>query len=247
MSWTTPPYFSSRPFPQPGNSDSLSINEAVKNAINFSNTYKVPVFMGEFGVSTSALSQSRCNYVDSISINARTYSMPWYYWDVITNTDAFGFVSNNGTAPITCFASSLKLGTQNICSKVVSSTNDIGIGTLWESLSCVNDGDTISFAPNISGDTIFLKDKPVFINKNVVLKNNNNSRVYITTKTNDALFSVAINKNVVFENLELLGVVNQSILNNGQVTLKNSDVNMPINKFFLNKGKVNIEGVVKIK
>jgi len=110
MSWTSPPYFGARTFPQAG--EVAAINNLMAAVADWSDNYNVPVSLGEFGCSSAADAQSRCNWINTLmsAINANGFS--YFYWDAISPSDGFGFF-NNGIVDqahvVPCFASALGL------------------------------------------------------------------------------------------------------------------------------------------
>lgn len=53
------------------------------------------------------------------------------------------------------------------CSLVVTNTNDAGVGSLRKAINCAENGDTITFAPTVIGQTIVLTSGPIEINKTI--------------------------------------------------------------------------------
>jgi endoglucanase len=110
MSWTSPAYLPARTFPQAG--EVAAINQVFSNVRAWANSNQVPVFLGEFGASTAADAASRCNWVAALKNATDANSFPYFYWDAISPTDAFGFfgggvVSQSNAIP--CFAATLGL------------------------------------------------------------------------------------------------------------------------------------------
>jgi aryl-phospho-beta-D-glucosidase BglC (GH1 family) len=239
MSWTSPPNFPAKVFPE-ANSSQFDIFNHINNVSAWSQQYKVPVMMGEFGVSVTADATSRCNYVDSIAVNTRKHTMPWYYWDVITMTDAFGFY--NGVTMISCFANSLKLSTSNICPSMVSAKSDIGETSLRAAVLCSYSGQVLQFSSSLANDTIKLVDKPIFLHHNLIMQNANTSKVKISSSSNMPIFKINQGVTLTLENFEILGQVNDLFINAGTLILKNCTVKsasgIPINNF----GNVIIQG-----
>jgi endoglucanase len=246
LSFTSPPNFASRTFPQPGNPDSNTVKINIDLAASWSRNFNVPVMLGEFGVSSNADAVSRCRYVDSVAINTAKHSMPWYYWDAISQTDAFGFMSTTGTGSVVCFDNALKLDLANGCSKMVSNNQDAGISSLREQLVCAKDGDTIYFHSTLSGQTIQLKDKPIYINKNIFLKNNGAQRISILSLNLNGLIYIQNGKVLTTENINLFNAIETSIENNGKMILKDCDIKTNNSEFKITKGLIEIIGNVRI-
>ncbi len=110
MSWTSPPYLPARTFPLSGELDELNnLFTAVKNWATY---WQIPVNMGEFGVTTSADSISRCNWVQAVMNAVNLHGFSYFYWDAISPTDAFGFYAGgniNEPYCIPCFKMALGL------------------------------------------------------------------------------------------------------------------------------------------
>jgi len=221
MSWTDPPYMPAVPFPQ-GN-DVANLTNVISAADTYSGYYQVPVMLGEFGCSTSANPQSRCNYIEVIGSVTREYDMPWYYWDVISPSDAFGFLDANGN-PIPCFAEALRLGEYNTCARLVTTTAHQGPGSLREQLACAFPGDTITFDASLAGDTIKVENLPLFIHQNVVLLNSSVNRVFIDNPEGLELINIAPGVIMRIQNLGLIARDESAIINNGIIYLENAEV-----------------------
>ncbi len=112
MSWTSPSYFPARTFPQAG--EVAAINNLMAAISDWSDNYNVPVSLGEFGCSSAADAQSRCNWISTMmsAINANGFS--YFYWDAISASDGFGFFTNgiiDQAHVVPCFASAMGLST----------------------------------------------------------------------------------------------------------------------------------------
>ncbi|MFK7936199.1 MAG: glycoside hydrolase family 5 protein, partial [Saprospiraceae bacterium] len=110
MSWTTPSNFAARTFPQ-GN-EIADINRTFADIAAWSTNWDVPVWMGEFGVSSSADATSRCNWIETMESAAQANEIISFYWDAISSNDAFGFFNNGVVSEATtvpCFAQEMEL------------------------------------------------------------------------------------------------------------------------------------------
>jgi endoglucanase len=248
MSWTTPPYLAPRVFPLPGSGDSLNLVNNIHLAKIWADTSGVPVMVGELGCSTAAVATSRCNWINTISNAMKVNGLGWYYWDAISLSDAFGFFNTSNNTMTTCFASSLKLGSFNTCTKLVTNDLDKGIGSLRDQLSCVVNGDTISFAPSLSGDTIKLYTAPIALNKNVFLRNTSANPVYITSSFNHPLIIVPAGITSKIEAIQLLGREEKVIDNKGVFTIKNGAVQSASGMLFKQQtGNLIFDGTSQIR
>jgi endoglucanase len=112
MSWTSPPNFPPRTFPQAG--EVAAINTLFANVKAWSTNYSVPVSLGEYGCSTSADATSRCNWIQTLASAYNAQNFSHFYWDAISPTDAFGFYSGGVISQptvIPCFSTALGLYT----------------------------------------------------------------------------------------------------------------------------------------
>jgi hypothetical protein len=108
------------------------------------------------------------------------------------------------------------------CCKQVFVTDNSGVGSLRNALSCVSNGDTIRFAPFLDGKMITLING-ITIDKNVFVKCENPNP--ITLKTNDTAATVTVaNNNVELENIKVSGGsynTGRVLVNNGNLTCNN--------------------------
>jgi endoglucanase len=110
MSWTSTPYLPARTFPL--NNELNDLRTQFRAVKSWGAYYGVPVYMGEFGVGTSADATSRCNWVNHITHLADSLAIPWAYWDTKNYNDAFGFYPNSlmtEANAIPCFKSAMGL------------------------------------------------------------------------------------------------------------------------------------------
>jgi len=110
MSWTTPAYFAQRAFPQTG--EIADINQLFAAVKAWGDHYNVPVNLGEFGCSTEADDDSRCNWIEVLGNAIETNGFSNFYWDAISPSDAFGFFNDgiiDEAHTIPCFAEALDL------------------------------------------------------------------------------------------------------------------------------------------
>jgi len=102
------------PFPT-RSSDQSNMIQNFKDINYWSQTNKVPVFMGEFGVSFYADPQSRCTWISLVGDLANHFHIPWAYWDILHSYESFGFILDH--VPLEernmteCFLRALHLGT----------------------------------------------------------------------------------------------------------------------------------------
>ncbi len=114
MSWTQPPYFPARTFPQ--GDEAGQIRDLFRSVRAWSDIFDVPVFLGEYGAAVSADAESRCNYIVLLAQLADSLEFPHIYWDVFQPSDGFGFVEGGVLSPdavAPCFAAALGLDWQS--------------------------------------------------------------------------------------------------------------------------------------
>ncbi|MBN8685315.1 MAG: cellulase family glycosylhydrolase [Chitinophagales bacterium] len=83
------------------------IQDVFQSVKDWSDTYDVPVFLGEFGASTHADANSRCNWMAAISQAITQQNFPYMYWDPKYWPDGFGFFKSSTLHPdsaVTCIS-----------------------------------------------------------------------------------------------------------------------------------------------
>ncbi|NUO02060.1 MAG: cellulase family glycosylhydrolase, partial [Saprospiraceae bacterium] len=110
MSWTSPAFFPPRAFPQTG--EIAAINQIFAAVKAWGDNYEVPVNLGEFGCSTEADADSRCNWITALMNAINANELSYFYWDAISPSDAFGFFNDgiiDEAHAIPCFAEAMGL------------------------------------------------------------------------------------------------------------------------------------------
>lgn len=110
MSWTQPPNFPARNFPIGTDVEDMSLE--FRSVAAWSIYYNIPVFLGEFGVGTSANLSSKCAWIEEIANLADSIGVSHFYWDVFRWDSAFGFFQNGVlelNQVIPCFAEAMDL------------------------------------------------------------------------------------------------------------------------------------------
>jgi endoglucanase len=125
MSWTSPTYFPARAFPL-GN-EKNEIRALFTTTKSWANLYGVPIYMGEFGVGSTADATSRCNWIDFMTHVSDSLSIPWAYWDAKNYNDAFGFYPNGISQAnvIPCFSTAMGLYNVTMATNEVLNVNAI--------------------------------------------------------------------------------------------------------------------------
>lgn len=110
FSWTDPPYFPARTFPQTG--EVAAIQDLFFDLKAWSDAYDVPVTLGEFGVSNQADASSRCTWIQTLTTAAATQGFPTFYWDAWSTSEGFGFFTDgiiDQAHVIPCFSTAMGL------------------------------------------------------------------------------------------------------------------------------------------
>jgi len=238
MNWTDPPEFPAIEFPL-GN-DSINLVSLIKQVNDWSEFYGQPAMLGEFGVSNEASDLSRCNYISTIAKEFWKYGMPWYYWDVFSTSDGFGFT--DGVTMPDCFADELRIGNGNQCDLIVSNITNNGIGSLREQINCAMDGDTISFDLSLSLDTLRLQHSPIIIDKNITIFNNLNTDIIYQSNDMQSFLLIDQNKTVNINGIDFSDFPNPTLQNIGTLRLDNCTINYETSDFKLNTGGLYIIG-----
>jgi hypothetical protein len=143
MSWTSPPNFPPRTFPQAG--EVADINNLFASVKAWSVNYSVPVSLGEYGCSTAADATSRCNWIQTLANAYNAQGFSHFYWDAISPTDAFGFYAGGVISQATvipCFKNALGL----------YASAPVELETL--TLKCQNRAVFLEWVANASSDAI---------------------------------------------------------------------------------------------
>jgi hypothetical protein len=141
------------------------------------------------------------------------------------------------------------------CLKEVDLIDDVGEGSFRDAVGCATQGDTIRFAPELAGQTIFLDSERILVDKNLVIINEFLPRVNIQSNTIGAI-EIAPGANVKIQNLNIISGIDgipAAILNHGELTLQNAMINrnsnLPVNfdQLILNNGQLELMGNIEIK
>lgn len=140
------------------------------------------------------------------------------------------------------------------CVMEVDLIDDIGEGSFRNAVGCATQGDTIRFAPEMAGQTIFLDSERIMVDKNLVILNEFLPRVNIQSNTIGAI-EIAPGANVKIQNLNIISGIDgipAAILNHGDLTLQNAMINrnpnLPMNfdQLILNNGQLELMGNIVI-
>jgi hypothetical protein len=105
---------------------------------------------------------------------------------------------------------------------LVTNTDDDGPGSLRYALDCALPGDTIAFATELAGDTIFLEDS-IRIGKHVSIVNTHAQRITVSAANQLHLFHITGTGVVHLEQLNLvagLAEIGRGLLNEGTLVLR---------------------------
>ena len=136
---------------------------------------------------------------------------------------------------------------------LVTNLLDEGLGSLRHCILCALAGSTISFIPEITGDTINIVNGNLEIAKNLIISNDNFSEIRLNSSMNDCIFKIALQANVTLNNLALItnstNTINGKAIQN-QGILKLSNINFLDNAgsgiTIYNRGSLTIENGVSI-
>ena len=114
FSWTSPPYPSGTPFPNPSSFYEQFLYTGLERIIHWKDTFDMPLFLGEFGVSEHADAESRCRWMQLITHTTDSMQIPWFYWDWRWDFSMFNshIVSEDSIIP--CFKYALHLYSDTI-------------------------------------------------------------------------------------------------------------------------------------
>jgi len=131
----------------------------------------------------------------------------------------------------------------------VSNKKEHGKGSLIYAVECALLTDTITFESTIAGDTIYIGNAMININKNLHFINTNPSKVYFKGDAS-VMLKILQNNQCSFENIGLISENTSytTIVNDGDLLLKNAtfeSINSP--SILINKGSVQAQGQVIIK
>ena len=153
--------------------------------------------------------------------------------DVVTNTNM-----NNDTIPVSMMpnegdANNYFIDAPN-CPLIVTNEEDGEYGSFRYAVNCANPGDTIRFHSLLTGETIWLFDQKIILNKNLNIVSALSPRVTIASVTL-GLFTVQNNVTVLFKELNLIsgdviGAEGAAFDNSG--TLKLHNVTITKNSFY---------------
>lgn len=151
------------------------------------------------------------------------------------------------------------------CSTHVINVDDSGSGSLRNAIFCAQDGETVSFAPDLANATIDITSRKLLIDKNISINtyamppNMGNTVtppeiVHVKSEINDHIFEVSQNATVLVKGLYFHPKIGYnsnplSILNHGTLSLEELEI---IHETFvgsqavINHGTLNIIGLVKL-
>lgn len=118
------------------------------------------------------------------------------------------------------------------CELTVTTTADVGVGTLRNAIICAPSGSTILFSSALAGQTINLTSLKIVVGKTLNIFNNNATRINITASALTQLFEVDAGKTVHFKGFNITGGIGEAGTNNnggafqnyGIIKLENADV-----------------------
>jgi endoglucanase len=108
FSWGTP-YPAGTPFPYVNSFYEQFLYTGLQRVIHWKDSFDMPLFLGEFGVSEHADADSRCRWVELVTHTADSMDIPSFYWDWRWDFSMFNghVVSEDSIIP--CFKYALRL------------------------------------------------------------------------------------------------------------------------------------------
>lgn len=96
------------------------------------------------------------------------------------------------------------------CILQVTITDDIGKGSLRWAVACALDGDTVSLMPNLSGDTIWVKDEILHLGKSVQFQGASIPHVTLATNTDLPFIEIQPGSQVIIEQVDFYSSVHDA-------------------------------------
>ncbi len=118
----------------------------------------------------------------------------------------------------------------NLCSSVITSTQNSGPGSLRDLLACSTSGSVLTFDPSISNDTIKLSS-PIIIDKNLEI-NGQGLNISIQSEHPSQLFTIQTGSSLALSYLKLLAGTGindvRGIVNNGTLSVTDLEIIDPL-------------------
>ena len=119
-----------------------------------------------------------------------------------------------------------------ISGALTTNTNDGGVGSLREAITCAGDGDTLAFDPGVlnPGDTIMITTSALSISKNLYIDQGPSAIVKIKTTGTHSVFDVNPGSSLSVRNVHLFmnpaspNTQGRAIYNEGSLTLKDVEI-----------------------
>jgi endoglucanase len=108
FSWGTQ-YPAGTPFPYENSFYEQFLYTGLQRVIHWKDSFDMPLFLGEFGVSEHADADSRCNWVELITHTTDSMDIPWFYWDWRWDFSMFNGHVISEDSIIPCFKYALHL------------------------------------------------------------------------------------------------------------------------------------------
>jgi len=129
-------------------------------------------------------------------------------------------------------------------------SDDVLIGSLRDVLSNGCASDTVLFSPDLINDPIILTNGEILITSNKTIRGLGSNNIFIDAELNSRIFNISPSATVVIEELTLQNGTEQtddgSILNEGNLTLKNVNIKDGTTRNITNKGTLIVEEGVNL-
>jgi endoglucanase len=126
FSWGTP-YPAGNPFPNVNSFYEQFLYTGLQRVIHWKDSFDMPLFLGEFGVSEHADADSRCRWVELVTHTTDSMDIPWFYWDWRWDFSMLNghVVSEDSIIP--CFKYALHLYSDTVSGIEVPNANSVYI------------------------------------------------------------------------------------------------------------------------
>lgn len=135
FAWHNPFYPAGTVFPgTPASFYEELLYNGVAHVMHWKDTFNLPVFLGEFGVSEHADAASRCNWIEFVGNKLDENNIPWFYWDWRWDFSMFNSHIVSADSVLPCFKHALHLYGDTLVSDVVNHKQELPGVTAYPTL-----------------------------------------------------------------------------------------------------------------